>query len=668
MIKFKVALSCLLLTLSACGGGGGGSDKTPTYTEMVTSNPADGGSITGTGTYKENTDVTLTATPNTGYTFTNWTEGGTQVSSSMTYSYMATEDRSLVANFVTNSYSISASASPTTAASIVGSRSYDYGASVTLTANGNIEYLFLNWTENGVVVSTLPTYSSTAETDRTLVANFVQKTELFKGRYDGVMKSPSALFGSDQAYTTFEVSGADVTITQEHFFGETCVFTGQFSVLTSPMSASGTYECSDFTSGMWSSQKIAKMTYDSVIVELEIDTGAVTYLSNFVGFLPEGGIPNYYATDSFYRLDSGNYLDLNGAYKGKLKGMGACSGHAFETPSSDTAISISGSSIVITQDSFQEGTCVFTGQIDDISALPLIASGTYECSNFDEGTWQTSNLALTSTNSFIATLSINVPDRGCDYVVSYTGFETYQVSVDLGPDQNVALGDTTELMALGYSDDINANLEYAWTIDSVPVGSGFTASLSDPMSPLTSFTPNFNGEYVFTVTVTDSYGANVQDQVVVNVRNEIEWLQAKLLIANSNFSGNSCGIFGNLGLSGYIWNFNNCYVYGDAGNPMKAVIINHRTNDHYYIKRLTGESCFNESCGTISGFQGTGNIAPTSQFLAPAGSYLSFSMSLSPLGPQIVGSQLSFEVYNSDDVFIGMVTDSFTTELEADIY
>ena len=71
----------------------------PTYTITATANPAEGGSVSGAGTYKENTNVTLTATPNDSYTFVNWTKEGVEVSADATYIFTATEDITLVANF-----------------------------------------------------------------------------------------------------------------------------------------------------------------------------------------------------------------------------------------------------------------------------------------------------------------------------------------------------------------------------------------------------------------------------------------------------------------------------------------------------------------------------------------------------------------------------------------
>ena len=62
-------------------------------------NPAEGGTITGAGSYAEGSTCTLTATANTGYTFINWTKNGTVVSTNPTYSFTVTEDVDLVANF-----------------------------------------------------------------------------------------------------------------------------------------------------------------------------------------------------------------------------------------------------------------------------------------------------------------------------------------------------------------------------------------------------------------------------------------------------------------------------------------------------------------------------------------------------------------------------------------
>ena len=72
----------------------------PVHTVRVSANPLAGGIVNGEGSYSEGIAVTVTATPNSGYTFVNWTEGGTQVSASASYTFtMGTTDRTLAANF-----------------------------------------------------------------------------------------------------------------------------------------------------------------------------------------------------------------------------------------------------------------------------------------------------------------------------------------------------------------------------------------------------------------------------------------------------------------------------------------------------------------------------------------------------------------------------------------
>ncbi len=65
----------------------------------VTASPAEGGTVTGAGTYNFGTVCTLKATANAGYIFINWTENGEVVSTEDIYSFTVTGDRSLVANF-----------------------------------------------------------------------------------------------------------------------------------------------------------------------------------------------------------------------------------------------------------------------------------------------------------------------------------------------------------------------------------------------------------------------------------------------------------------------------------------------------------------------------------------------------------------------------------------
>lgn len=70
-----------------------------TYNIAASANPAAGGTVSGSGTYDENASVTVTATANSGYSFVKWTENGEQVSTDASYTFTATSDRTLVAEF-----------------------------------------------------------------------------------------------------------------------------------------------------------------------------------------------------------------------------------------------------------------------------------------------------------------------------------------------------------------------------------------------------------------------------------------------------------------------------------------------------------------------------------------------------------------------------------------
>ncbi|MDR2085444.1 MAG: C25 family cysteine peptidase [Bacteroidales bacterium] len=142
------------------------------YIISATINPSNAGSITGNGGYEEGADVTLTATPNSGYEFANWTENGNIVSTDAIFSFIVENDRNLVANFNILSYTISANVFPSEGGDITGNGIYNYGVTATLTANANTGYTFLNWTQNDEVISTDAIYSFTVSEDRSLTAQF----------------------------------------------------------------------------------------------------------------------------------------------------------------------------------------------------------------------------------------------------------------------------------------------------------------------------------------------------------------------------------------------------------------------------------------------------------------------------------------------------------------
>ena len=182
-----VALIVLLAGMGSCkkdhdiptgkvfNGGSGGGSTTDSLTITVTADPSEGGTVSGGGKYLKGKTCVVAASANEGYVFSNWTENGTQVSTSVSYSFTVDADRTLVANFSVstgNNFTITAVASPEYGGVISGSGTYQQGQNCTVIATAEAGYTFVNWTENGSQVSTEASYAFTVTGNRTLVANF----------------------------------------------------------------------------------------------------------------------------------------------------------------------------------------------------------------------------------------------------------------------------------------------------------------------------------------------------------------------------------------------------------------------------------------------------------------------------------------------------------------
>jgi len=182
------------------------------YTITLSSTPSAGGTTSGSGTFDSGTLVTVTATPNTGYTFTNWTENGVVVTSSISYQFTISGNKTLVANFTVVSptqYTVTLLSIPSVGGTTSGSGAFNSGASVTVIATANSGYTFTNWTENGTAVSTNASYTFTISGNRTLVANF---TAGVPTQYTVTLSSTPSTGGTTSGGGTFN-SGSSVTVT-----------------------------------------------------------------------------------------------------------------------------------------------------------------------------------------------------------------------------------------------------------------------------------------------------------------------------------------------------------------------------------------------------------------------------------------------------------------------
>ncbi|MHB8125273.1 MAG: InlB B-repeat-containing protein [Desulfitobacteriaceae bacterium] len=98
--------------------------------------PAAYGTVSGGGEYLKGASVTVTATANSGYTFVNWTEGGSPVSTDAAYTFtLDTTNRTLVANFIVTPPDITAG---TISGTVTDGTNPIMGANVSLTVSGSV--------------------------------------------------------------------------------------------------------------------------------------------------------------------------------------------------------------------------------------------------------------------------------------------------------------------------------------------------------------------------------------------------------------------------------------------------------------------------------------------------------------------------------------------------
>ncbi|MDL2236529.1 InlB B-repeat-containing protein [Christensenellaceae bacterium OttesenSCG-928-K19] len=149
-----------LLMLAPCMVSSATSgDSSDNFKISLSVEPAEGGSVTGAGEYSAGQNVTLTATPNEGYTFTGWyrAENDELVTEETEFEYDLEQDRSYVAKFEAQlSAGIIAEPAEGGSVSQSGSGHYILGDSVTITAVPNEGYTFLGWFDASSLAEPLP--------------------------------------------------------------------------------------------------------------------------------------------------------------------------------------------------------------------------------------------------------------------------------------------------------------------------------------------------------------------------------------------------------------------------------------------------------------------------------------------------------------------------------
>jgi uncharacterized repeat protein (TIGR02543 family) len=200
--------------------------------------PIAGGVTTGAGLYAAGASATLTANPNTGYTFQNWSENGTIVSTNASYLFSVIASRTLVANFAliaANTFTLNVTALNGTVQKNPSLTAYNSGDAVVLTATPSVGYSFTGW--SGDATGTISPLTVTMNTNKNITANFTA----IAGTYTLNVTALNGTVLKNPSLTAYN-SGAAVVLTATpsvgySFTGWSGDATGTISPITVTMNA-----------------------------------------------------------------------------------------------------------------------------------------------------------------------------------------------------------------------------------------------------------------------------------------------------------------------------------------------------------------------------------------------------------------------------------------------
>ncbi len=141
--------------------------------------PAEGGTVSGDGSYSDGQLATLTATANTGWHFIGWYNGSEKVSSNASFSFTVTKDVDLTAKFEKDAnapYTVKLFADPAEGGTVSGGGAFSEGQFAYITATPNSGWHFDGWYKGGNKFTVKAFYSFTVTESVALTARFEKDT------------------------------------------------------------------------------------------------------------------------------------------------------------------------------------------------------------------------------------------------------------------------------------------------------------------------------------------------------------------------------------------------------------------------------------------------------------------------------------------------------------
>ena len=167
-----------------------------------------GGSVSGEGTYYQGSSASISAVPDTGYSFNGWTGEGVTDPTQASTSVSMGQSRNISASFAINSYDLSVAAGQ--GGSVSGSGSFQYGSSASISAIPDTGYSFAGWTGEGI--SDLNSSATTVQMTQTrnVSANFSLNSyelTLLTGTGGSVTGEGTYNHGTNPSITAFPDNG-----------------------------------------------------------------------------------------------------------------------------------------------------------------------------------------------------------------------------------------------------------------------------------------------------------------------------------------------------------------------------------------------------------------------------------------------------------------------------
>ena len=176
------------------------------YAISATVSPSVGGNVTGAGAYYANQNCTLTATPNLGYVFANWTQGNNVVGTDNTYSFTVNGNANITANFTALANHIVNCTESSQGSIIVDKATAYQGETVTIAAQPADGYSFSAWNVTDASNNTITVTDNhfvMPDSDVTITATYIAGYTI---------SLADVMYGSISANKTSATQGNTVTL------------------------------------------------------------------------------------------------------------------------------------------------------------------------------------------------------------------------------------------------------------------------------------------------------------------------------------------------------------------------------------------------------------------------------------------------------------------------